>query len=738
MNSPPSETTARSFDGWFVFALTLLILLILRWPVLSMPLYEDQSVGFGREADFLNQTNFDYLRLRYQEPHFMFGGTYRSYVVSAIPTLLATVVRLAGSVERGLFLWHLLSFLFAAGIAGLLTSLWTSQLQRSTILLLVASLMSTPMFLVQADVAGMELPLLFFSLSAGLALYHDRPVLAIFFATIAFFMKASGLLVLGAVVVMIILQQVSFGIDRRRTVAILLGGLIFPALIALLAWGDDTTLFRATFHWPSIFRLPWAIAWTPDLAILLALLILLAIGTIVHLGRHTSFYSWKHPRRPWMISIWAMLIAVGAIGSMATYIFIPRYCILPLVMLYVPLGFLLASKSLVSRLGTAIVGILLALNIINHAGSLYPSLNRFAGGDLDILTVFTTRSCAFTERSLEYLDDHRSSIAAVSLLDKLAPNATIFAEMPHWVYLASPFVGYVRSAPPDLVRADTFTHVAREFRNRLLTTPAHHDLLFLWSLKASTRMPTTSDAVEVIADDNLTPSLQVRRVRRDRLPATPVEIEEWFLDQTWDQGHLLHRAIDRYEFLKATGRLERAARELHLARWLYPNPADPEVRRAVYSLTTDIEAALAQSAMLNKTRWRLVTDASAVSTLSVDEKTNRITVANRTVPNDHLAGVTLTGPRRFCPLGQEVSIRFRSRSTRRCTLRLRLIDPFDPTRPPALEKEFQANEDWQETAINTKLSRFEPDATLVFDLGRTSASIDLESVEFDLVSPPPK
>jgi hypothetical protein len=729
-SSPPARTIC-----WGVFFVTLTLLLTLRWPVLFMPLYEDQSVGFGREADFLDQTNFDYYKLRYEEPHFMFGGTARSYMVSAIPTLLALLHRVAGSVETTLFVWHLTSFLLAAGSATLTTGILLRFLGTIDALLVTACLVSTPMFLVQADVAGMELPLVFFSLLTVRAILREQFLSAIAFGTIAFFIKASGLLPLGAALGVILLQFLL--VDRRPRLrwAILAGMISLAGLLALLAWGDDTALFRATFHWPSAFRLPSAIFWCPDLALLLLLAVGLALTAcylrFVHPVQFDSFRSWAGTPA-FMLALWAGLVLVGSIASMLNYIFIPRYYILPLVTLYLIIGCLLATWPILTRVGSAILLVILVANLFNHAGALYPAVARFAGRDLDYLTVFTTRSCGFTERSLEYIVDHRSSIDTVRQAANLSPKATIFAEMPYWIYLTSPFVGYVDKPPADVVRANQFKDVVREFRNRVLLTPPDHEILFIWSLKSSIRMPIPDKSVEIIRIDQLDSPLILYRVKRSELPKTSSELEEWFLDHSWEEAHALHRAIDRYDFLRRTHRIERATREFHFARWIFSNPPDPEIRRAVSSIVGDLESAREQSVQLGPTTWMLESRPDAVSSISLVKRNQTIGVVNRQVPGRRLDAVQLNGPREFLRAGQNVSIRFRLRATRPCGVAVRFVDPFQPDQPSTFERSIDATEDWQSFQFDYKPAQTQSDAMLRFDLGRSNVTFEIDQATLEV------
>ena len=586
----------------------------------------------------------------------------------------------------------------------------------------------------------MELALMLCALFAGHAMLKDRPMSAIAWATASFFMKATGLLVLGSVLA-ILFGRVVIGERNERkinAVRLVIGSIIFAGLTALLSWADDTTFFRATFHWPSGFRLPRALLVSPDLAILTGLAAV--IGLTALLFHRTSIRSavnqWQVRDPRLTLIMWALLIVGGCFVSMAGYIFVPRYYILPLAAIYVLLGLILSTDPRLLRFGIVLFTGAAFVNVVNHAGAFYPPIARVVGPDFKYLTVFTLRSCGFTERSLEYLDDHRSSVAAVRLLEKHGPKATIFADMPHWIYLTSPFVGYVSASPVDVVRAENYQRTICTFRDRVMETPADQEILFLWSEKASPRMPRISDAVDVVYKDSLDPPLAVLRVRRSDLPKTPEGIENWFLEQSWDTDHILHRALDRYEFLRRTGQWQRAERELQLAIWMYPNVEDPGVKKVIPALLADIQTAKAHSREWAGDAWELRLQPETAAGFASNSTDKTLSVTTGPVADESLTAVRLAGPRRWIQQGDTVRLRVRVRASRDVTTAIGVERLFNPQKPFIEQSNVEIGTSWKELEFTWPAPSSEHDAVLYFDLGRSNARFEFDDLKFEVTHGP--
>lgn len=732
---PSTRRLSDRVVAWLLFLVVLIALLALRWSVLSMPLYEDQSVGFGREADFLNQTDFDYFQLRYEEKHFLFGGTARSYMISVIPTALSALSRLTGSTATTLFLWHCLSFVFAALIVTLVFALLQPLIGRRWAMLSAAALLTTPMFLAQADLAGMELPLTAFSLLAARQLVRGHSVRAAGSAAFAFLMKATGMIA-GVAVLFILLTRwfVSPSSRRALTPGIVVSAVLLAGAVAAVAWGDDTAAFRATFLWPSAFRFPRAFLWCPDLSVLILIATAASAAWIMRDGLASSCRRWidncRRGEPSAILGGLSFLIATAGIVSMFGYIFIPRYYILPLVFLYLLAPILLFLHPTFVRVGAAALGILIVVNLVNLRGALYPSVTSVAGDDLTVLALFPPRSCGFSERSLEYLSDHRSSIQKIRAIEQDHANDSIFLDMPHWIYLTSPFVGYVQEPPPLAYRAQNYTATIREFRDRALTLPQDKDLLFLWSGRSGIHVPGPGEGIETLDADNLSPPLALLRAQRDRLPSSAEALEDWYLDRTWSKDYAVHRIISRYEFLRRTGRIGRAYAELHMAKWIFPNIRDPEIERQLANITLDLESALRSSVEFEGSPWVLFCSAAATGRLKVNEESKTLGVSVVSSPIGGGESLRLQGPRRRIGDGDAVTVRFQIRADLPAQAIVALERLFEPEQNYGFRQSVAVASEWKDYSFRLAPAEPERDAVLVFSFGQPGGDFEIKDVEF--------
>lgn len=724
-----------------VFLIVLLGLVAWRWPVLTMPLYEDQSVGFGREAEFLAQTDFDYLKLRYDERHFLFGGTARSYMISVIPTALAALSRVTGSAATTLLLWHLLSFCLAALVVALVVSLLQPWIGRRWALLSGVGLLTTPMFLAQADLAGMELPLAACSLLAAKALAGGRFVRSAGLAFLAFLMKATATLVSVAVLLVLTARRIGAGSTGHRglTLGILVSVLLIAAQVAAVLWGDDTALFRATFQWPSAFRFPRALLWCPDLAVLCLITTAAGAAWMIRDGIVVSirrlFQSLRQGAPPAVLGVLSFLVVAACVVSMFQYIFTPRYYILPLVFLYLLMPLLLFPQRSLVRVGGAALAILIALNLVNTSGGLYPPVSTVAGDDVKVLALFPARSCGFSERSLEYLADHRSSIEKIRVIASNHADDSVFLDMPHWIYLTSPFVGYVTETPPLAFRAENYTATIREFRDRAMTLPPDTDLLFLWSGRSRIRVPGPGEGLETLAADGLSPRLALVRVQRDRLATSPEALEDWYLDHTWSTDFAVHRILDRYEFLRKTGRIHRAFEELHAAKWLFPRIGDATIERQLAAMTLDLESALRLCVEFEGSTWMLSTSAGAHGRIARNETGQSLGISVLAAPIGHGESVRVQGPRRVIEDGQSVLVRFQIKANRNATTLVAIERLFHPERPFEFRERLSVTDEWQEFIFRLSPAEPERDAVLVFYFGQPDVEFEIKKVEFSVANP---
>ena len=188
---------ARWLAAWFVLTAALAAW---RHETLHWPPYWDCTIGLWTEANFLAETDFDYHRLRYEEKSVWQGGA-KSYVISVLPSLIALGMRSIESTEALLIVAHLISLACAAAILLLVYGLARGVVPRWPAVLVAAAVLTTPLFRVQVDMVGMELPMTALALAAAGCLVRQRFFVAAALAMAAFAMKPTGgLLTLAGIV----------------------------------------------------------------------------------------------------------------------------------------------------------------------------------------------------------------------------------------------------------------------------------------------------------------------------------------------------------------------------------------------------------------------------------------------------------------------------------------------------------------------------------------------------------
>lgn len=458
MSSSAERGSTDSPPWWSWLARWLLVttaLIVARWEILDSPPYYDFAIGLWVEADYLAQSGFDVLGLRYRE-EFSMGrhGGRRSYMTSVMPAVAAGFMRLFASHRTPLVAYHLLVLACGGAALATLVGLWSQRVGRAAAWCLAAAVATTPVFCVQLDMLGFEIPLIAAALAAVAAASQGHWRWATMFSLAAFFVKPTGALIGAAILVF----QAAVWIARRQrtapesaTPALVVRpvdvGLQFGALVAqcaLMRWaGSVGGQMRSG---PPLFML---LFWCPDvlgvgLATGLSGLWLLSRKvrcerTGRRQGRLTSLCAAlaDHPQ--------AALGALGAamvLAGISQVVFIPRY-----VAALVPLVYLVAARPLFPRDGGRVPGwialaALVSFNLANWNGALFPSLDWVNARVLKTTTI--AREGSFLERSHEYLADHRDNQAAVAYLAEHCRDDDIFAGVPFNLALSLPRLGYLR------------------------------------------------------------------------------------------------------------------------------------------------------------------------------------------------------------------------------------------------------------------------------------------------------
>ena len=603
---------------WTV-AFALLIVRAARSDLLYSPPFQDQAVGLWTEADFLARSGFDYHRLLYDEHHFMDDEPGpRSYMISVLPTLVGIGMLALPDVDSLIVVNRVISYGLGALIVALLATMLWPRLGWLFAVALAAAMLSTPLFLVQLDIMGMDVPLAATMLLASVFLFKERYVVAATLGMLAFAFKATGQLITLASIAWLMLLLI-FGAGRvdaaqlkKYLIGLLANLLALSIQFAAIYFGDTSVGHLSTDDWPDILKPKRAIfTTTPDLGLLL--LIAVAGVVIVYLVRllrelpKRTESSWLRRMQAtvygWLLSdpqlVVSSIIIGGLLVSSTMLIYTPRYVFCAVPFLYLILGSLLGNVRIAwpraSWAALVAIACVTGANLTNQSGKYFPEIAKLDREVWAGIPGLTPRSCVFTERSREYLADHESNQRAFRLLDERYYDRPIFAASPYKFLLSLPNLGHVRHEL-EVHDASLWALAIAEFRDVMLRSSsqtADHDPIFVWFGHARVTLPPPEPGDEIIYDDGLEPPLVlfIKHLPAD-VPRTAQAIEDWYIERTWSRDFLIARVRERPDYLKTTGRFDRALAELNQAiAW---EPQIPELRETRWHLLAYQRDATAQ------------------------------------------------------------------------------------------------------------------------------------------------
>lgn len=573
----------------FMAAVVLVTLAIAVWKhdIYDSPPYYDFATGLFVEANYLAETNFDYGSLMEQQ-RWLSGGP-AVYVMSIMPTLLAVLMKTLPTARAVLIAYHLMTFFLTAIALVLVYVLLEPRAGKAGAVLTSLALFTAPLFSTQVDMLGMDLPLAAVALACLWSFSRQRYVLGGLFCLLGISIKATAaVLVVTALVVCGMLLVLSYlardGESRRRywIGAAIIAGSQFAMTRAQdfvnalpasanenwITFGDDLT------HGLAMQRL--LLDWCPDQ---LALIVVALVGT------HFAFRAWlvealtkrteestlqrlvKAGRddlrdQPLLVFSWLMIAVLFAafVGAYS----LPRYLMISLPFLYLILGRTLFSHVAWRQWTTAAFVLLIAVNLLNASGRLFPEFNSEG------------RTGAHLERSREYLRDHESNIAAVKLLSELPENMKFVAGNPFVQFLTLPRLGYVER-PREGYSLNTYSNKSAKSGTQL-PEDLPRDTVVVWLESAQTPpgtipLPeaTAGNEVEILYNDRQRHPLIVYR-RRWVPEMKDEDLARWYRNQLLPQLDLQSKAAT----LEEEGRLEDAAAAYALL--LQEQPDDSVVR----------------------------------------------------------------------------------------------------------------------------------------------------------------
>lgn len=594
--------------AWVLPTLAVTIaLLVWQNDVLWLPPWQDQAVGWWTEADYLASSKFAYLELLYEENHFMDTEPGpRSYMISVLPTLLALGMLAISHVPTLIVTLRVTTFMLGALlVVGTGHVISASGTPRWLAVLFCAALATTPLFVVQLDVMGMDVPLAVVMFANAALLWRRRWQAASLMSLAAFALKATGQLMTFAGITYLALRlicgwQQANGSQRRAE----LWGVAAHVVVlfiqwAIVSWGDTSVVYLTSGDWPENLQTANSLRInTPDIAVLLAaglLLMALHVESLWRARWRSGCSAWSSMvgaarhivlEEPRLLLSWILL--AGLIAASLQFIFTARYvfCVMPF--LYIVLGRpWLGATTLAHRVTAAAVVLLILANLVNQEGRFCADLLTARGADVfDGLPGLTPRSCMYSERSREYLRDHLSNVAAFEMLDRKYADHPIFVASPNVFLLSRPRLGHVRHNL-EVIDASLWTKALAGFREVMLRPePAggRRDPIMVWFGHAKVTLPPPELGDEILYDDSdKNPDapmvIYMKHLPAD-VPRRPAALDEWYIAHTWSPEFAVFRARERQAYLADTGRLGRALWEIDQAVALLPENEELQATRA--------------------------------------------------------------------------------------------------------------------------------------------------------------
>lgn len=495
-------------------------LLCWKWSCLRNPPYNEYAEAFWTEAAYLAQTNFDYAALWHQ-PQIAEGGV-RAYVVSALTALLALLIQYAPA-PSSLVVVHLAELACAAAVMAWTLSVVQREFGTPRALLVCAAVFTMPYFSVHLEMLGMELPLTVGIVAALTAYGTSRPVTTASLAAAAFFLKPTTL-PLSTALACCLAGEVVFSSSRYKAaprrvwLALAIVAISLAAQTVLLRrLAADAQTVHESFLTGVILSLILGTLCLPYLGPVLLSIAVQGLRNLRSAGHEpASRDSVELPmppqqrlfdrcrtlldQRPGLAL--AVTYLAFALASMALVMPAPRYFVALTPALAVVLAEAAWRQNQASRVSAALLCLLLAHNLLNHAGRwlISPPAN----------TDLNERNLAFPERSLQYRRDLASAVRGLRLAGELSPSEPVLAGKLATQMMASPALGYVTQPPRGYTVLDHFSLGAlRPAVELLADRPA--TLVVIGCHTSECRLPLPRPEDEILYDDGLDPPLVIYR-----------------------------------------------------------------------------------------------------------------------------------------------------------------------------------------------------------------------------------
>jgi len=566
---------------WFLsFVALTMAITTWRWEIIDSPPYWDSAMGLFLEADFLADTGFDYARLWFEERRFIEGGA-AIYLTSVLPTFVALLMTSLDSPRSVFVVYHVFTFACASAATLLVVAICRPWAGTFGAALIGAVVLTTPIFAVQVDMLGMDLPMLVLALLSAWCAVRRRFVWAAAAGCAAFFIKMSGGLVLGALFVPLLLDFVlryrGQSVQWRRRIWLFtsLACFVLGGVLLLDQWmGNlDTSAVERYKINPSqglivMEDLPY---WCPELVLIMILACIawpvVTTWRVISLRRQgRSLQDAFHDvliADPIDIYSWTIVLGMLLILSMAYTI--PRYLIFPLPFLYIIVGGLLFRGRQRPWLAVVPWAVLLGFNLANQDGRYDPVFPEEARIDY--------RTGAILERSREYLADHLANQHAVAYLVEHCADRTVFAGNPFVHFLTLPRLGYVKRPlhgySVSTYGTENFPTV-EHLPEGEAPNPVFVHVLNRFDQNSLGRVPPPSPTDIVLWQDRHRESPITIYEKRQNPLATPEENKNRLISLVWP----IDRQFQRAKYLAAHDRPQEAFRVYRTLLGLDPNHHD--------------------------------------------------------------------------------------------------------------------------------------------------------------------
>jgi len=568
------------------FLLTLVVLVVWRWPYLSRPPYEDLA-WLWQEANFLAENDFDYHKLWTEEPRAdqVVGGG-RSYLISIMPTLLATLMKTCRTNDEVFLVYHLVYLACGSAVATMLFNILRPRAGDFGAAMISMAALTTPAFSVRLEQIGMDLPMATVAIASGVLMWRKRYIWAAASSLLAFLIKPTGAIMTAANLAFLAVAVFSANVVAREVRRVRWRGLAAHAGVLLLEVGlvlgsgmmqiDQRWSPRAEVSVPRLWSAPY---WVPDVMILFAVAVIASLvgaaivfgfarrtGQTLSLARQFERIVSHHG-----VLLLSWLVVLGSLAAMTKVLFMPRYLTLPLPFLYLIVGTLVFSSIRWRAAGTALFGLVVALNLTNSHGAFYPSLVEVHGPEFQRTNLFSPRASIALERSLEYRKDHQATIDVMRLLETRFHDRPIFTDDTYYVYLTMPRLGYVHRPLQAYQISDYATAVERFLE---LTSPKSRTRpIFVIGGLSGFTVGGPEEGDEILYNDHQPiPLVAFCKVWPNRTPGEEAR-EKWYFEHLCPGGRLRQpaSAISVAKARLARGDVERARRSLTMALEKFSN-----------------------------------------------------------------------------------------------------------------------------------------------------------------------